>query len=170
MSAPLALVATYKRIREQLVSNYPDLAEDHETIADTMDGLHGAEDIIASLIKHSREDEAAADALKALEAEYAARRIRLSARADGQKKAALEIMQELGLPKVTRPEFTASVVAGRPKVIINDPDALPHTLCREIPVRWEPDKGKIASALGDHIDVPGATLSNAEPYLTVRIK
>jgi len=168
MSAPAAVVATYNRIKAALLENYPELADDAETLTDTLDGLHAGQDMVARLVRQSIEDKASVSALKELEATYAGRRSRLSARSEHQRDAAFDLMEALGERKITRPEFTLSISKGRSSVVISNPDILPNEYWRR--PSPEPDKTKIGDALAAGQDVPGATLSNSPEKLTVRIK
>lgn len=93
-----------------------------------------------------------------------ARRDRFKSREALIRGTLLQAMQTLGLKKFRDAEFTAGVAEGKPKVIITDPDALPATCVR---IKREPDKPMIRWHL-DHGLVPGAELSNAESFLTIR--
>lgn len=165
MSAPLNIVGTYQAIRTRLLEEFPDI--DAETLSDTLDGLHGAQDIIASMIRHSLEDKAAAEALKQLESDYAARRQRLSARSEARRKAAFDLMVAIDERRIERPEFTLTIAAGKPSVIVTDDTVLPEQFFR---ITRTPNKTAVAEALERGAHVPGATWSNAAPHLTVRVK
>lgn len=164
MSLPLASI---RAIRDRLIEAYPELAEDNTALTDMLDGETGAIDFIAALIRQSKEDEASVKGLKALIDDYQARAERLKQRATAKKEAAFNVMQELGLRKVERPEFTASVSRRSPKVIITDRTLIPDDFWTVIRKENTTDIGKALKA-GEH--VPGATLSNAEESLTVRIR
>ena len=165
MSVPANIVGAYQAIRVRLLEEFPDI--DEETLADTLDGLHGAQDIIASLIRHSLEDKAAVAGLQQLESDYAKRRRRFSARAEARREAAFDLMQALNLRKVERPEFTLSVSPGKPAVIISDQATIPQQYFR---VKREPDKAAIAKALEAGERIIGASFCNAAERLTVRVK
>lgn len=161
-----SLVAEYQRVRESLLATFPELAEDDETLADTIDGETGLLDAIADLIRYAREDEAVEEALDKIIAEMRERKARIGQRAVKRREGALALMQAAGIAKLERPDFTATVAAGRPKVVITDEAVLPQAMFR---IKREPDKALIMASLKAG-PVEGAALSNAEPVLTVRTR
>jgi hypothetical protein len=79
----------------------------------------------------------------------------------------LQLLQAAHLRKLELPECTLSIRIGVPRVIIVDETEIPDEFCRIVS---SPDKTKIKAALSEFKSVPGATLSNAEDGLTVRVK
>lgn len=77
------------------------------------------------------------------------------------------MLDAMGLDKWRHAEFTVSLSAGKPGVVVTDAAALPDAFVR---VRREPDKVAIGCALAEGHDVPGAMLQNGMPKLTVRTK
>ena len=159
-------VAEYKRQREFLIEAYPELADDADMLADTLEGETAAPDLISQFIRDAREDEAMASAVGAMMKDMAERKSRLSSRSDKRRSAALAIMQALGMRKIEQPDFTASVRHVPPKVEIIDEEALSPHLWKVV---RSPDKTAIkeALALGP---VNGAQLSNGSESLTIRNK
>lgn len=168
MTAPAALVESYRRLKAALIAEYPELALDDQTLTDTLEGIHGAQDIITKLIRRAKEDEASVDALETLEAEYAKRRQRIATRAAAQKKAALEMMQECGISKVERPELTAWIGHSKPRVVVLDESALPDNMVEVITIR-KPNKDAIKAAVDEGQTIPGVAMTNGSEYLSVRI-
>lgn len=170
MNAPLnlpSLAAEYLRMRAALLAEFPELAEDAHALADTLDGVSDATEVVATLIRGSREDAAFVKALGGLIDEMAERKERYAARADRRRETAMRFMERLERRKVEFPDFTASVVAGRRSVIVADPAAVPDDLCR---IKREPDKTAIREAIEEGKKVPGAFLSNGGETLSVRFK
>jgi hypothetical protein len=161
-----ALVEEYRRIRATLLSEYPELVHDQEALTDTLDGLHAAQDIVARLVRKHLEDKAAAEALKALEKQYEERRERIERRAAAQREAAFKLMQAIGERNIKRPEFTLTVKPGKAKVLVTDRTLLPDNYFR---VKRDPDLEQIRHDLASGVHVPGASLSNADECLTVRV-
>lgn len=159
------IVAEWQRVREGLLAAFPDI--DPETLADTVDGETQALDVVARLIRDAREDDALADALGAMQHDMAERKARLASRADKRRAAALDLMNAIGERKITRPDFTASVRAVPPKVIVMDETALPDALCK---FERKPDRTAIKEALEQGETVTGAMLSNGTETLTIRTK
>lgn len=96
------------------------------------------------------------------------RRARHARRYEACRSAVLAIMQALPqlFPKnrFQHPEFTASVSVGRPRPIVTDETALPDECWR---ITRAPDMTAIRERLKQG-PVPGVTLGNAAPVLTVR--
>lgn len=166
-AAPASLVAEYQRVRDMLLASFPELAEDEQALADTLDGETALSDAVASLIRSAREDEAFEEAGAKIAAEQRERASRYGQRAMKRRDAALALMQAAGLSKIERPDFTVSVGKGRGKVIIKDEALIPDVFFR---VKRSPDLTAIANAFKANETVLGAEMSNAEPTLTVRTK
>jgi hypothetical protein len=93
---------------------------------------------------------------------------RLRDRAAKRRQIAKDTMVELDLKKLTAPDFSASIRAGMPALVVLDEDAVPKTY-------WEPGEPRLrrqtlALDLKEGAEVAGATLSNPEPVLSVRVK
>ena len=96
-----------------------------------------------------------------------ARAARFERREQAIRDLMFRMLELAHLKKLEMPEATVSVRVGVPKVIVTDEAALPDEFCR---IKREPDKGKIKAALAELKPVPGATLSNAEDTLAIRVK
>ena len=77
-------------------------------------------------------------------------------------------MVELDLKKLTAPDFTASIRAGTPSLMVIDEAAIPS-------IFWEPREPKLnrqnlAAELKQGGEVSGAALSNPKPLLSVRTR
>lgn len=162
-----ALAEEYLRLRASLLAEFPELAEDVHALADTLDGLSDATDVVASLIRGAQEDSAFAAALGSIIDDNRTRKSRIEARAERRREAALKLMTAMEVKKVERPDFTVHLAAGRPSVVIADPDAVPDAFCR---FERKPDKARIKEELEAFGDVPGASLSNATPQIRVVVK
>jgi hypothetical protein len=166
-AAPASLIAEYQRVRESLLASFPELAEDEQALADTLEGETSLIDAAASLIRSAIDDEAFEEACTNLAAEKEERAARFGRRAAKLREAALALLQAADLPKLEQPDFTASVGKSRGRVVISDETALPDAMFR---TTRAPDKTAIGDALKDGQTVPGALLSNPEPTLTVRTR
>ena len=129
---PSGLTEAWKRLRDGLVRDHPDI--DEETLADTLDGITGAKDLVASLIRDSNEDAAQAHGLGEYIASLESRKARLIDRAAKRKAAALTLLQEIDERKLERPEFTASVTHdGRIPRITHSVDAVLSLIGKVLP-------------------------------------
>lgn len=164
---PTALAEEYLRLRASLLAEFPDLESDAHALADTLDGMSDATEVVATLIRGSRQDAAFAKAIGVLMDEMAERKERFAARAERRREMARLFLERLDRRKVEFPDFTAIVAAGRPRVIVAEPEAVPDALCR---IKREPDKAAIREAIEEGKQVPGAFLSNGGDVLSVRFK
>jgi hypothetical protein len=151
----------------QLLATYPELVDDEVL---QLDMLEGSTDLVEFMrvLERRRQDavtlsEAVAMNIDAL----AARRARFERRQEVVRQLMFQLLQLAHLKKLELPEATVSMRAGVPKVIVTDEAAVPDEFCR---IKREPDKGKIKAALAELKPVPGATLSNAEDVISIRVK
>lgn len=162
-----AAVVTRTNLRDQLLAEYPALIEDNEALADTLAGIDNFEEQVVALLRHVIEREAHGKALATLIDEMGTRKRRLEEGAKNLRGAALQAMQEAGLPKISAPDMSISVGRGKPKVVIVDGAQVPDDYCR---IERVPSKTAIAEALGRGERVAGAELGNAQPFLSVHRK
>lgn len=162
-----ALAEEYRRHRESLLTEYPELAEDKETLIDTLDGLTSLTDVVSRFIRDALDDESLAEALSLRLKEMGERRSRIQARADKRRAIALSLMNAVEMPKVEAPEFTASVGIAQPKVVITDESLLPDAYVR---ITRAPDKLALRDRLMEGSEIPGACLGNGHATLRVRTK
>lgn len=159
-------VSTYRTIRNQIVALEADL--DEETLADTLEGLTDLHEVIAAVVRAAVVDEALAEGLKGHVQLLKERGQRLSGRAAARRRIARDAMLEVELKKVTAPDFTVSLRPAPPRAIIIDETAVPYDFLKPQPPKL--DKQSILDALKHGVAVPGATLSNRESILSVRVK
>jgi hypothetical protein len=157
---------TYRVTQERLLSAWPDL--DHDTLRDTLEGITDLHEMIAAVIRSALVDEALRVGLRSRLDEMRERLTRLELRCEKKREMALEAMSQVGLRKLEQPDFTASVRAGLPTLVVVNEGDIP-------PDYWVPQPPKLnRQALlagmkrGD--EVPGVQLDNAKPILTVRTK
>jgi hypothetical protein len=156
----------HNELRRRIVANDPDL--DDRTLEDTLEGLTDLQEIIGALIRSALVDEALCEGLKARIAELQARSTRLDERASKRRQIARDVMIETETKKLVAPDFTASLRAGSPALVVVDDKTIP-------PQFWEPRDPRLNRAallveLKQGASVAGAQLSNPEPVLSVRTK
>ncbi len=156
----------YRSIRDRLKAEDPSL--DEQTLADTVEGLTDLHEIIQAIVRSALMDEALAAGLKGRMSEMQERLSRLQDRASKRRAIAKDVMVELDLKKITAPDFTVSIRPGTPALMVIDEAAVP-------PIYWEPGQPRLkrqvlAADLKQGDEVPGATLSNPEPVLSVRTR
>jgi hypothetical protein len=164
MNAPMDL-DWLARLRDQLLAIEPDMATDEQLLTDTIDGETDILDQLRAVIRHAVEAELFADALQRHLKVLEQRRSRFEARSDACRSAVRDAMETLGLKSLLAPDFTVSIVPGRPRVVVSDAALLPPEFVR---TKSEPNLSAIAAALKEGAEVPGATFSNTAPIITVR--
>jgi hypothetical protein len=159
---------TLQAVRAQLLAIDPTIVEDLALFTDTLDGEGGnALDVIADMVRAALDAEAMGEALKERASAMAARKARLERRATALRQGVLDALLAVGLPKLEREDFTASVGNGYQKVLITEIKLVPDAYVK---TTREPMKTEIGAALKAGTAVPGAVLSNAGNSLTVRVR
>jgi hypothetical protein len=155
----------HESLRAELLQRWPALAEDQETLEDSLEGISSLPEAIAAVIRSALFDEEYCDAIAERIDKLQARKRRLKERADRKRALALHYCQEGRLQRIPAPDFTASLGMTKGRVIITDDRALSDKWVR---IKREPDKTKIGEALRAGETVSGAELSNPQPTLSVR--
>jgi hypothetical protein len=150
----------------RLLADYP--SADEETVLNTLEGITDLNEMIAAVIRSALVDEALQGGLRSRLEDMKARLGRLEERGLKKRELALEAMTEVGLTKLEQPDFTASVRAGSPSLVVTAEDLIPEAY-------WVPQAPKLSrqallSDLKQGASVSGAQLSNAQPVLMVRTK
>lgn len=159
-----------EQIRQQITAlqlECPELAEDDVLRADMVEAETDAHEFLRQLLRERSLTLAMMDALASTVFEFNARRGRFERREAALCKLMHKILDAADLKKWELPEGTLGIRKGVPKVIIFEPKDIPEGYLR---VTVEPDKTLIGAALKAGANVPGATLSNAEPTLSIRIR
>jgi hypothetical protein len=138
--------------------------ESEESLADTIEGLTELDAAILTVLRAGLEREAMGKALGEMIDGMVARKRRIDDGAKMIRLAALQAMQEAGLPKLAAPDMSVSIGRGKPKVIVTAPEQVPDAYWR---ISREPNKAEIGKALGVGTDVPGAVLGNPQAFLSI---
>lgn len=156
----------YRAIRDRIRTIEPDI--DEQTLADTVEGLTDLHEIVQAIIRSALAEEALAKGLRCRISEMQDRLHRFEDRASKRRQVAKDVMVELGLKKLTAPDFTVSVRPGTPALMVIDEDAVPKTY-------WEPGEPRLrrqilTNDLKQGEEVAGAALSDPLPFLVVRTR
>jgi len=157
---------TYRAIRDRIRAEDPQI--DEQTLADTVEGLTDLHEIIAAIIRSALADEALATGLKSRIADMQERLGRLQDRASKRRQVAKDVMIDLDIKKITAPDFSVSIRAGLPSLMVIDEAAVPS-------IYWQPSAPRLKrqdllSELKDGSEIEGVALSNPEPVLSVRVR
>lgn len=156
----------HQRLKERLLADYPTL--DEETLRDTLEGITELHEMIAAIIRSALVDEALQVGLRSRLEDMKQRLSRLELRGAKKRQLALEAMSETGLKKLDQPDFTASVRAGSPSLMVISEAVVPDAYWMPQPPKL--DRQSLLSELKRGRDIPGAQLSNPKPTLAVRTK
>src|SRR5262245_43191954 len=164
--SPLEAVPKYQLMKRRLLTEYPNL--DEGTLEDTLEGITDLHEMIAAVIRSALVDEALQVGLRSRLHDMKQRMTRLELRCEKKRQLALEAMSEASLKKLEQPDFTASVRAGLPSLVVVSEGAIP-------PAYWVPqpprlDRQSLLANIKRGDEVPGVQLGNPRPILTVRSK
>lgn len=156
----------YRAIRDRVRATDPDI--DEQTLADTVEGLTDIHEIVQAIIRSALVDQALASGLKCRISDMQDRLNRLEDRVSKRRQIAKDVMVDLGLKKLTAPDFTASIQPGVPSLMVIDEDAVPKTY-------WEPGEPRLrrqvlAHDLKQGEEIAGVALSDPQPFLSVRTR
>ena len=158
-------VTVLEREFADLVAAYPELAEDDELRADTIEGETDAYRVLGKIVAIERDANSMVLAIGERAKELAVRKDRYTRRKDAMRALLLRLLKAADLTKVSLPEATVSLGKGRAGAEIVDESLLPDNVVK---LKREPDKTAIKAALDAGEDVPGAVLREGQPTLTVR--
>jgi hypothetical protein len=157
---------TYRAVRDRIRAQDPQI--DEQTLADTVEGLTDLHEIVMAIIRSALADEALILGLKCRISDMQGRLDRLADRASKRRQIAKDVMVELGLKKLNAPDFSVSIREGTPSLMVISEDAVPS-------IYWQPSEPRLkrqelAYELKQGAEIPGVTLSNPEPVLSVRTR
>jgi hypothetical protein len=161
-----AEIPKYQLLRQRLTVEFPDI--DEETQIDTLEGITDLHEMIATVIRSALVDEALYSGLRFRVDDMRERLSRLELRASKKRQLALEAMSEAGLAKLEQPDFTASVRAGSPALLVIAEENIPAPYWLPQPPKL--DRQAILGELKRGIAIAGAEMSNPKPILSVRTK
>ena len=150
-----------------LLTEYPELADDEQLRHDVMEGETNLTDVVERLWQIECDAKGMMSAISERQADLAARQTRLADRINAMRRMLLLVMNRAQLPKLELTEITISKRPGSTSVHIDDADAVPKQLCK---VSYTPDKTAIKKALEQDEMIPGATLVMGPETISVRTK
>lgn len=156
----------YQALRERILATENEV--DEATLTDTLEGLTDLHEVVAAVIRAALFDEALAEGLKAHIQALEARLQRLNERVDARRRIARDAMVEVDLKKITAPDFTVSVKAGAPALVVVDAASVPAAYW--VPREPRLDRAGLLSDLKNGLVVAGAELANPTPVLSVRVR
>jgi hypothetical protein len=156
----------YLILKKKILADWPRLDED--TLRDTLEGITDLHEMIAAVLRSALVDEALQAGLRSRVDEMKERLSRLKLKAEKKRDLALHAMSEAGFAKLEQPDFTASIRAGSPALIVVSEQTIPDTYWLPQPPKL--DRQGLLGQLKRGALIPGAELSNLKPVLMVRTK
>ena len=150
------LAAEYRADLDRL----SDLDLDENTLSDTLEGMQWPVEQKATQVSYViRNLEALAAQIKDAEQQMAARRKAIESRAERVREYLRASMQACGMTKIESPHFSITLRQNPPKVVVDDPEAVPLEYWRQPPLPDpELDKKAMAEAMKAGEVIEGARL------------
>ena len=150
-----------------LIALYPELEEDAQLLADTIDGETNFERVAEKVLEFIREAETMENAVKERKATMAERQKRYERQGESGRRILISLMKTARVDKVVLTEATISLTKPRDGVSITDLDALPQGFFRS---ERKALPKEILAAIKSGETVPGAELATGEGGVTIRTK
>ena len=161
-----AAAAEHVALKADLLAMFTDI--DDETLADTLEGISSLPEALATVVRAYLEDLSLVATLGMRIGEMQERLARFEARAEKKRVLVTQVMERAELPKLQEPDFTVSLRAVPPGLVVSDETAIPADY-------WKPQlpkldkKGLLASLNAGQV-VPGAVLGNGSTTIAVRTR
>lgn len=139
---------------------------DDAVVLDVLAGVGELHDAILNEVRSALEDEHAASRLRGRMDEMEARLRRIERRAEGRRELALNAMAEAGLDHLEAPGLRIEARRAPALLVVSDESLIPEAFKVQRPA-WL-DYQAIRGVLKGGAEVPGASLQDTEPYLSVR--
>lgn len=151
----------------RLKEAYPDLSEDADLLANTIEGETDFNRIMERLADAYLDAVSFKGAIADRQAALRERQERIGNKADAIKALMMAALEEANVRSLALPEATISIRAGGQTVEILNADELPQGF---VVTERKPLKAEIKAALVAGETIPGAALSRSPDTLTVRTK
>jgi hypothetical protein len=159
-----AELTRFRELRHRLMEAGDTL--DDAIVLDVLAGVGDLHDAILTEVRSALEDEDAASRLRGRMDEMEARLRRIERRAEGKRDVALNAMAEAGLDHLEAPGLRIEVRRAPGLLVVSDESLIPAAFKVQRPA-WL-DYQAIRDAIKGGAEVPGASLQDTEPYLSVR--
>lgn len=157
----------FEEIRRMADSIREMCGDDDDTLLDTLDGETDAMDVLGKLIQQDQELKVQEKACRELATEYLKRSSKLSDRKDATRQVMLQLLNSMGVKKVSHALATVNIPKPRWSVEITDEAQVPSQL--KI-TTTKPDIQAIKKILDDGEPVPGARPKVGNQSINVRLK
>lgn len=165
MANPVLQVQDVIEHVNKLMIEFPQLADDPDLLADTVEGETNLHRVVEKLVTAVRENDMQAEAIAARIGSLRERQTRATTRMNFYRSLIHRLLTATGQTTVATTEGKVSVVNAPERVIITDETAIPKEYQR---IKTEPDKAEIKKALSAGKHISGATLSNGGTTIMIR--
>ena len=159
-------LAEHTFLREHLLAEYRE-AIDEETLRDTLEGISSLPEALAAVVRSYLDDLVTAAALGMRIGDMQAHLSRIEARVEKKPETITAVMEKADLKKLEQPDFTASLRAVAPGLVVGDEGLIPAAYWKPQPAKL--DKRGLLAALNGGASVP-VYLGNGGTTLSVRTK
>jgi hypothetical protein len=145
----------------------PEMVDDENLRHDMLQAETDAFKLLNVLVRRIGTCEAFEAGLAAYVMDIRDRKDRYERKRLAMREMIRKLMDHANLAKAEIDAATISIKRGAAKVIVSDETVVPDEFCR---IKKEPNKTAIKASLESGAQVPGCTLSNAEPIVSIRVK
>lgn len=159
---------TIRQQIEALKLVHPELVEDDDAWQMSLESETDLVELLTNVVRRIEDAKALVIGTKDRFEELQERKARFEHRVEVLRELAFKLMQAAETSKIELPEATLSLRAGTQQLLGEvGAAALPDDLCK---ISRSPDRTKIKEALKAGKTVPGFSLSNSTPSLSIRIR
>ena len=153
---------------ENLRVAHPELIDDDESWLLAIESETDLDAVLTKIVREIEDTKALEAGTKERLEELEGRKDRFGRRIESLRGIAFKVMETAGIDGKILPEATISIRKGQPQLVGEaDASSLPDELCK---ISRDVDRTKVKEALKAGKTVPGFSLSNSTPSLTIRIK
>ena len=167
MTSPLSNhLQLHTWLKGQLAAEFPGI--DDETLRDTLEGISSLPEALAAVVRSYLDDLVTAAALGMRIGDMQERLSRIEARVEKKRVTITAVMEKADIKKLEQPDFTASLRAVPPGLLVGDESLIPADYWKPQPAKL--DKRGLLAALNAGTSVAGVSLGNGAITLSVRTK
>src|SRR5487761_1617886 len=155
-------IAEHEALRAELKTVFADIDDD------TLEGISSLPEALAAVIRAYMEDLTLAAALGMRISDMQERLARFEARAEKKRALVTQVMERAELRKLQEPDFTVSLRAVPPGLIVSDEASIPADYWKSQPPKL--DKKGLLAGLNAGQAIPGASLGNGGTTISVRTR
>jgi Siphovirus Gp157 len=157
-------IAEHAALQAELQAKFADI--DDETLRDTLEGLSSLPEALAAVVRGYLEDLSLAAALGMRIGEMQERLARFETRAERKRALVTQVMERAELRKLAEPDFTVSLRAVPPGLIVSDEGLIPADYWKPQPLKL--DRKGLLAGLTAGAAIPGVSLGNGGTTIAVR--